>query len=159
MRVKVVFYVTRLYATAGITRFRLINVAPIFCLGWVTKVCFLFDCCVLFSTFLTLLCPPYPAPMQHQRKLRAGGSRFSERTHRSFFRSMTAAVGVAMTAAADIGTVATAMVVVVAMIVAAVAVVVAVAMAVVAAVCCVEGRGHCLCDLVHMAHHKLNSEN
>ena len=29
-----------------------------------TKVCFLFDCCVLFSIFLTPLCPPYPTSMQ-----------------------------------------------------------------------------------------------
>ena len=28
LRVKVVFYVTRLYAAAGISRYRLINVAP-----------------------------------------------------------------------------------------------------------------------------------
>ena len=30
------------------------------------KVCFLFDCCVLFSTFLTPLCSPYLTPMQQQ---------------------------------------------------------------------------------------------
>ena len=35
-----------------------------------TKVCFLFDCCVLFSI---LLYSPYPMPMQQQRKLQAGG--------------------------------------------------------------------------------------
>ena len=38
------------------------------------EVCFLFDCCVLFSTFLTPLYPPYPTSMQQQRKLQAGGS-------------------------------------------------------------------------------------
>ena len=38
-----------------------------------TKVCFLFDCCVLFSIFLTLLYPSYPTSMQQQRKLQAGG--------------------------------------------------------------------------------------
>ena len=39
-----------------------------------TKVCFLFDCCVLFSIFLTPLYPPYLTSMQQQRKLQAGGS-------------------------------------------------------------------------------------
>ena len=39
-----------------------------------TNMCFLFDCCVLFSIFLTPLYPLYPMSMQQQRKLQAGGS-------------------------------------------------------------------------------------
>ena len=34
-----------------------------------TKVCFLFDCCVLCSIFLTPLYPPYLTSMKQQRKL------------------------------------------------------------------------------------------
>ena len=41
-----------------------------------TKVCFLFDYSVLFSIFLTPLCPPYFTPMQQQRRLWASGLRF-----------------------------------------------------------------------------------
>ena len=40
-----------------------------------TEVCFLFDCSVLFSTFLMPLCPPYSTPMQQQRKLWVNGLR------------------------------------------------------------------------------------
>ena len=90
-----------------------------------TKVCFLFDCSVLFSTFLTLLFPLYPTPMQQQRKLHIGRCFAAvARTRRSFFRFVTAGMG--------IGAVVTA--VAAAMIVVVVAVIVVVAMTVVAAV-------------------------
>ena len=93
-----------------------------------TKVCFLFDYCVLFSTFLASLYPPYPTSIQQQRKLPG-----------SFFRSVTAGVGVgvavaldAVATAVDVAIDAVATTVAAAMIVAVVAVIVAVTMAVVA---------------------------
>ena len=134
LSVKLVFYVTRFYATSGIRRFRLINVAPtrghegklcligvfvvqpcsrpipglsrdlaaavvlavtvvvdsalavatvLFMDMEVTKVCFLFDCCVLFSVFPMSLYPPYLTSMQQQRKLQAGGSGLQHRPGRA----------------------------------------------------------------------------
>ena len=83
-----------------------------------TKVYFLFDCSVLFSTFLMPLCPPYPTKIQQQCKLWAGRCfPAAARARRSFFRFVTSGVG--------IGTVVTA--VAAAMIVVVVAVVMAVA--------------------------------
>ena len=90
-----------------------------------TKVCFLFDCSVLFSTFLTPLFPPYPTPMQQKRKLWADALRLQHGSvgdSSALWPRVWVYIGAVVTAvAAD-------------KVVAVVAVIMAVAMAVVAAV-------------------------
>ena len=79
--------VTKVLAMAVVVGMALAVVAVLSMAMEATKVCFLFDCCVLFSIFPTPLYPSYPTSMQQQRKLQAGGSGLQLGAALSFLKS------------------------------------------------------------------------